>query len=165
MHVPVVVWLTAGQPHYSNQTGLAWNTYKYKDKYKLIENVSWDSLQFWFLTDRQPIPTFLKRWVLLFSTLQWQFSFKPGTIIIEDPEENKVELILSYPSNKNVFISSNLMDLKTSHLLVSSLEKEMATYSSTLALKISWTEELGADYCPWGHKELAWLSDFTFLTL
>ena len=33
-----------------------------------------------------------------------------------------------------------------------SLEKEMATHSSTLALKISWTEELGAGYCPWGCK-------------
>ena len=32
-------------------------------------------------------------------------------------------------------------------------EKEMATHSSTLALKISWTEELGAGYCPWGRKE------------
>ena len=34
------------------------------------------------------------------------------------------------------------------------LEKEMATHSSTLALKIPWTEELGAGYCPWGRKEL-----------
>ena len=35
-----------------------------------------------------------------------------------------------------------------------SLAKEMATHSSTLALKIPWTEELGAGYCPWGCKEL-----------
>ena len=35
-----------------------------------------------------------------------------------------------------------------------SLEKEMATHSSTLALKIPWTEELGTGYYPWGHKEL-----------
>ena len=34
-----------------------------------------------------------------------------------------------------------------------SLEKEMATHSSTLALKIPWTEEPGAGYCPWGCKE------------
>ena len=34
-----------------------------------------------------------------------------------------------------------------------SLEKEMATHSSTLALKILWTEELGAGYYSWGHKE------------
>ena len=34
-----------------------------------------------------------------------------------------------------------------------SLEKEMATHSSTLALKIPWTEELGTGYCPWGRKE------------
>ena len=33
------------------------------------------------------------------------------------------------------------------------LEKEMATHSSTLALKISWTEELGAGYYAWGCKE------------
>ena len=34
-----------------------------------------------------------------------------------------------------------------------SLEKEMATHTSTLALKIPWTEELGAGYYPWGRKE------------
>ena len=34
-----------------------------------------------------------------------------------------------------------------------SLEKEMATDSSTLAWKIPWMEELGAGYCPWGRKE------------
>ena len=34
-----------------------------------------------------------------------------------------------------------------------SLAKEMATHSSTLALKIPWTEEFGAGYCPWGRKE------------
>ena len=33
------------------------------------------------------------------------------------------------------------------------LEKEMATYSSTLAWKIPWTEK-PAGYSPWGHKEL-----------
>jgi len=34
-----------------------------------------------------------------------------------------------------------------------SLEKEMATHSSTLTLKIPWMEELGAGYYPWGPKE------------
>ena len=34
-----------------------------------------------------------------------------------------------------------------------SLEKEMAAHSSTPAKKIPWTEEPGAGYCPWGHKE------------
>ena len=34
-----------------------------------------------------------------------------------------------------------------------SLEKEVATHSSTLALKIPWMEELGAGYYPWDHKE------------
>ena len=34
-----------------------------------------------------------------------------------------------------------------------SLEKEIATHFSTLALKIPWTEELGAGYYPWGRKE------------
>ena len=33
------------------------------------------------------------------------------------------------------------------------LEKETATYSSTLAQKIPWMEEIGAGYCPWGRKE------------
>ena len=34
-----------------------------------------------------------------------------------------------------------------------SLEKEMATHSSTLALKIPWTKELGAGYYPQGCKD------------
>jgi len=34
-----------------------------------------------------------------------------------------------------------------------SLEKAMATHSSTLAWKIPWMEDLGAGYCPWGRKE------------
>ena len=33
------------------------------------------------------------------------------------------------------------------------LEKEMATHSRTLVLKIPRTEELGAGYYPWGRKE------------
>ena len=33
------------------------------------------------------------------------------------------------------------------------LEEEMATHSSTLAQKISWIEEPGAGYSPWGRKE------------
>ena len=33
------------------------------------------------------------------------------------------------------------------------LEKEMATHSSTLAWNITWREELGAGYCPGGRKE------------
>ena len=37
--------------------------------------------------------------------------------------------------------------------LEDSLEKEMATHSSTLAWKIPWKEQLGAGYCPWGRKE------------
>ena len=34
-----------------------------------------------------------------------------------------------------------------------SLEKEMATHSSTLAQKTPWMEQPGAGYCPWGRKE------------
>ena len=45
-----------------------------------------------------------------------------------------------------------------------SLEKEMATHSSTLALKILWTEELGAGYCPWGQKELGTTERLHFLS-
>ena len=33
------------------------------------------------------------------------------------------------------------------------LEKEMATHSSILALKIPWTEEPGGLHSPWGRKE------------
>ena len=43
-----------------------------------------------------------------------------------------------------------------------SLEKEMATHSSTVALKIPWTEELGAGYYPWGHKESGTTEHFHF---
>ena len=39
----------------------------------------------------------------------------------------------------------------------------MATHSSTLALKIPWTEELGAGYCPWGHKESGMTEQLHFL--
>ena len=45
-----------------------------------------------------------------------------------------------------------------------SLEKEMATHSSTLALKIPWTEELGAGYYPWGHKESGMTEQLHFLS-
>ena len=34
------------------------------------------------------------------------------------------------------------------------LEQELATHSSILAWKISWTEEPGGSYSPWGRKEL-----------
>ena len=44
-----------------------------------------------------------------------------------------------------------------------SLEKEMATHSSTLASKISWMEELGAGYCPRGPKELGTTERLHFL--
>ena len=43
------------------------------------------------------------------------------------------------------------------------LEKEMATHSSTLALKIPWMKELGAGYCPWGHKESGMTERLHFL--
>ena len=33
------------------------------------------------------------------------------------------------------------------------LEKEMATHSSIPAWKVSWTEQPGKLYNPWGHKE------------
>ena len=44
------------------------------------------------------------------------------------------------------------------------LGQEMATCSSVLAWKISWTEEPGAGYSPWGRKEsdtTEWLSTHT----
>ena len=41
----------------------------------------------------------------------------------------------------------------------------MATHSSTLALKIPWTEELGAGYYPWGCKELGTTERLHFLSL
>ena len=44
-----------------------------------------------------------------------------------------------------------------------SLEKEMATHSSTLAWKIPWTVELGAGCCPWGCKESDMTEQVTLL--
>ena len=44
-----------------------------------------------------------------------------------------------------------------------SLEKKMATHSSTVALKIPWTEEFGAGNCPWGHKESGMTERLHFL--
>ena len=45
------------------------------------------------------------------------------------------------------------------------MEKEMTTHSSTLALKIPWMEELGADYCPWGRKESGMTERLHFTSL
>ena len=42
------------------------------------------------------------------------------------------------------------------------LEKEMETNFSTLAWKISWTEEPGRLYSPWGHKESDMTVRFNF---
>ena len=44
----------------------------------------------------------------------------------------------------------NVRDLGSVPGLGRFLEKEMATHCRTLALKIPWTEELGAGYYPWG---------------
>ena len=47
----------------------------------------------------------------------------------------------------------NVRDLGSTLGWEDSLEKEMATHSSPLALKTPWTEELGAGSYPWGRKE------------
>ena len=47
----------------------------------------------------------------------------------------------------------NARDLVQSLGWEDSLEKEMATPSSSLALKIPWTEKLCAGYYPWGRKK------------
>ena len=36
------------------------------------------------------------------------------------------------------------------------LEKEMATHSSILAWNVSWTEDPGRLYCPWGCKRVGY---------
>ena len=41
----------------------------------------------------------------------------------------------------------------------------MATHSSTLALKIPWTEEVGAGYYPQGRKESGTTEQFHFQVL
>ena len=40
----------------------------------------------------------------------------------------------------------------------------MATHSSTLALKIPWTEELGAGHYPWGRRESGTTERLHFLS-
>ena len=47
-----------------------------------------------------------------------------------------------------------------------SLEKEMATHSSTLALKIPWTEELGAGYLSMGSQRVGhdWATSLSFFS-
>ena len=40
----------------------------------------------------------------------------------------------------------------------------MAAHSSTVALKIPWTEELGAGYHPWGRKESGMTKQATSLS-
>ena len=59
----------------------------------------------------------------------------------------------------------NVRDLGSIPGLGRSLEKEMTTHSSTLALKIPWTEELGAGYYPWGHKESGMTEQLHFTSL
>ena len=56
----------------------------------------------------------------------------------------------------------NVRDLGSIPGWEDSLEKEMATHSSTFALKIPWMEEFGAGYSPWGRKESGTFT-FTFL--
>ena len=41
----------------------------------------------------------------------------------------------------------------------------MATHSSTLTLKIPWTEKLGAGYYPWGPKESGTTEPLHFTSL
>ena len=43
------------------------------------------------------------------------------------------------------------------------LEKGMATHSSILAWRISWTEEPGGGYSPWDHKESDTTEQLTLL--
>ena len=58
---------------------------------------------------------------------------------------------MDFPSGSDSKVSVyNVIDLGWKD----SLEKEMATHSSTLALKIPWMEEPDAGYYPWGCKEL-----------
>ena len=44
------------------------------------------------------------------------------------------------------------------------LEKDMATHSSLLTWKISWTKEIDGLYSPWGHKELDMTEQLTHRT-
>ena len=67
----------------------------------------------------------------------------PLVMVPSAPSRGKTEKDLNSPS-----VPSG----ESTGFVVESRE-EMETHSSTLALKIPWTEELGAGYYPWGHKE------------
>ena len=62
---------------------------------------------------------------------------------------NKVTSLLFNMMSRFVII----IGLSRFDIICLGLEKEMATHSSTLALKIPWTKKLGAGYYPWGHKK------------
>ena len=61
--------------------------------------------------------------------------------------------------------ASNVTDLGSIPGLGRFPGEEMATHSSTLALKIPWMVELGAGYYPWGHKELGTTERLHFASL
>ena len=66
---------------------------------------------------------------------------------------DKFAILLDFPGGSDGKASVyNVRDLVRSLGWEDSPEKETATHCSTLALKIPWTEELGAGYYPWGHK-------------
>ena len=55
------------------------------------------------------------------------------------------------PAGQETWVGSLGWDREKGKAL--SLEKGKATHSSILAWEISWTEEPGGLYSPWGHKE------------
>ena len=80
-----------------------------------------------------------------------------------------VQLLHPYmPTGKTIALTrqtfvGKVMSLIFNMLSRSVTEKAMAPHSSTLALKIPWTEELGAGYYLWGHKEFGTTKRLHFL--
>ena len=60
-----------------------------------------------------------------------------------------VQMVKNLPANAGDSRDAGLISV-----LGRPLEKEMATHSSILAWKMTWTEELGGLHSPWGGKEL-----------
>ena len=65
-----------------------------------------------------------------------------------------------YKDNYRYYVTLVIVSFDTLFSFLSlTLEKEMVTHSSNLAWRISWTEEPGRLYSPWGRKNQIWLSD------
>ena len=121
-------------------------------------------IHWWFLTD--PVSTLVAEWQISSCGIPSTSTSWPSALFLFFTIHLSIYHCykLMNPTLEWFLIRSSLVAQTVKHLSTmretwvrslgweDSLEKEMATHSSTLALKIRWTEELGAGYCPWGCK-------------